>query len=146
MINYCIGVDPGKTVGVAVYEPELDDNPLGDQMPYDQFGAWLESWLVSGIVGLVAIERFTITVSTARKSSDAHWAIELIGVTKFLCGKYSVRLREQQATTAKNFSTDVRLKEVGWWLPGKDHARDAVRHVILALEEERCIHPPWIVG
>jgi hypothetical protein len=144
--NYCIGVDPGKIVGIAIYDPGLDDKPLGGQMPYDQFGLWLESWLVSGVVGLVAVERFTITRSTALKSSDAHWAMELIGVTKFLCGKYSVQLREQQATTAKNFSTDVRLKEVGWWLPGKDHARDAVRHVILALEEERCIHPPWIVG
>ena len=35
----------------------------------------------------------------------------------------------QQPGDAKGFMSDARLKYVGWWLPGKPHARDALRHL-----------------
>jgi hypothetical protein len=43
----------------------------------------------------------------------------------------------QQASMAKSVMTDERLRSANLWLPGKQHARDAVRHAVLAYKQLR---------
>jgi hypothetical protein len=44
--------------------------------------------------------------------------------------KFDVR---QTPSAAKKFVPDSQLKRLGLWKPGQDHARDAIRHMILAM-------------
>lgn len=39
----------------------------------------------------------------------------------------------QQPSSAKTAVTDKRLKDWGLWMPGKPHANDAMRHLVLAV-------------
>lgn len=43
-----------------------------------------------------------------------------------------VQFKLQSASNAKGVFTDVRLKDAGGWIRGAEHARDAMRHVLLA--------------
>lgn len=41
-------------------------------------------------------------------------------------------LYQQQASAAKGVMTDKRLKLMGLWIKGQPHARDAIRHLVIA--------------
>ncbi len=47
------------------------------------------------------------------------------------------RVIYQDRGLAKSTATDQRLKAWGFWLPGEEHARDAMRHAITALRRAR---------
>jgi hypothetical protein len=57
--------------------------------------------------------------------------LELIGVVKYLVPVRTTAVVFQSPSEAKAFSTDSKLKKVGWYQPGLPHARDASRHVLL---------------
>lgn len=44
-----------------------------------------------------------------------------------------ISTRMQTPAEAKSYATDERLKSWGVWTPGKDHARDATRHLLAAV-------------
>lgn len=139
-----IGVDPGKTVGVAVYDMNVEESePIGTQIEFNDFGDWLNIMLanVKDKEVLVAIERFTIR--TLKTANDAHWAIECIGVARYLCKCYGVNLIFQSPNDAKRYATDQKLRIAKWYVPGRDHANDAIRHVSLAMASLK-IPPPWL--
>ena len=45
----------------------------------------------------------------------------------------------QNVGDVKKFVTNEKLKAMGWWVPGQDHARDALRHLLYFLIHNR--HP-----
>ena len=138
-----IGIDPGKTTGIAVYDHDAT-TMLGVQIAFDDFGDWLNISL-SNLVAqdvTIACERFAITAGTFKKSQDAHWALEAIGVTRYLTHCYGRSLILQTAGSAKSFASDAKLRIAQWYVPGHDHANDAIRHVALALASMK-IAPPW---
>lgn len=105
---------------------------------FESFPEWAESFLRSrfdrGCQFYVVAERFVIsggTVTVAR--GDTNWSIELIGILRYLCRKYGHEFDLQGAGDAKRLGTDKLLRRLGWWTPGSDHARDAARHLVLAL-------------
>lgn len=124
-----IAIDPGKTTGCAVlsddgtfkaYEYNFDDTCRTLISAATTYGADLE--LVS--------ESFIITVNTA-KNSAAPWSLELIGVARMVSHLYTGKeLVLQPPVNAKRFSSNDRLKRMGWWTPGKGHANDAARHLL----------------
>jgi hypothetical protein len=59
--------------------------------------------------------------------------MEVIGVLKFLARRSSAQLQMQTPAAAKRFCSDAQLRKIGLWQPGKDHARDAIRHLILGI-------------
>jgi hypothetical protein len=139
-----IAIDPGKTVGTAMYDTEL--NVLtGQEVEFEDMGDWLNVQLATLVNQevVVACERFTISSGTLRKTADAHWAIEGIGITKYLAHCYRRKLVLQLVGDAKGLSKDERLREVGWYIVGKGHATDAVRHVIYCMANEYKMYPPW---
>lgn len=54
--------------------------------------------------------------------------------------RWAVRPRyfvKQNAALAMSTMTDDRLKALGFWLPGKEHARDATRHAITFVKRQK---------
>ena len=55
--------------------------------------------------------------------------VQVIGALAMLCVQLQVNdIIKQPAHIAKGFCTDKKLKEWGYHIPGKRHARDAIRH------------------
>jgi hypothetical protein len=55
---------------------------------------------------------------------------EYIGVMKLFAQERKVTLHQQTAAVGKGFVSDDKLRIMGLWVPGKQHARDAYRHLI----------------
>jgi hypothetical protein len=82
---------------------------------------------------ILVSESFRITMQTA-KNTQAPWSLELIGVARMVSRLYTGReLHMQDPSAAKRFSSDAKLKHMGWYQPNKGHANDAARHLLLTL-------------
>ena len=136
-----LAVDPGHTTGLAYkrfdnrfppeefFIPPLTEMPVG----FDECVDAIRANIIACAPDLIVYERFQITPATAKKTTGgSNEAIELIGVTRFLARQYAVPLEEQKPADAMSLVTDEKLKRIDWYTPGKDHARDAMRHLLLA--------------
>lgn len=135
MLPPILTVDPGKLTGWGVY---LDGQATFAHSEFMTFHgqalAWLDNCVVKDYKPLVVAERFVITANTIKKSrGDTNWSIETIGVLRFLCHRYGFDFELQGPSEAKKFGTDALIRKLGWWTRGSDHARDAARHLALAL-------------
>lgn len=128
-----IAVDPGETVGWAVAS-------LSDEFKPQEIGAgqsladdW-EDWCSLNVIAdcLLVVEKFTITARTAQMSQQPR-ALEVIGVMRYLARRSGAQFHMQTPSAAKKFASDAQLRKVGLWKPGQDHARDAIRHLLLAI-------------
>lgn len=148
-----LAVDPGGTTGVA-YANFEDPNKLPTLKTWMPRGfgdacELLTSLLHFGFgpvkphhVDLIALEKFTITAQTAKKSTaGSKLDIELCGVVKYLAWQYSFELVEQSPGEAMNFVKDEKLRWLGWYTSGPDHARDATRHLLLAAVTHKQLNP-----
>lgn len=130
--RYVLGIDPGMMTGFALYDTEADVIDLSE-LSWQEACTYMENTCASfGADLAIAIERFTITIQTA-KDSQAPWSLMQIGVAEYLGRKYNCEFTLQQVASAKRFSADWRLKALGWYVPGLSHARDAARHTLLYL-------------
>lgn len=127
-------LDPGKTTGFVTYDRELDVFIPWELNFKDTCTKLMTAPAVALEGGLLlAIEAFIITPQTA-KNTQAPWSLELIGVARMVSEVYLQRpLIIQQVASAKRFSTDTRLKRMGWYSRGKGHANDASRHLLLLM-------------
>lgn len=129
-----LGVDPGETTGVATY---LDGKFYSLQLPSTDAGPFLMGFIDAaarrpGILH-VACERYVIGTNTAKKSRQPA-AAALIGVLKEHSRPLNNIIFEQQnASEAKKLGNNVFLKRIEWFNPGKGHANDAARHILLFL-------------
>lgn len=124
-----LSLDPGKTTGVASVH---DDAIVTGEFDWRQLCVQLQR-LVQ-VVDLVVAERFTINQRTVR-NTQAPWSLEVIGAVRYVTGlqPFPVPFELQSPADAKTFATDAKLRERGWWTPGKPHANDAARHALLAI-------------
>lgn len=134
-----LAADPGETTGyvLARWSPahsrvDIVEAGQGDFDTFvDNANRYFHSFGGAGLT--VVAERFTITAQTLKKTRQTT-AIEVIGALRWLCHAYnSVPVSLQSPSDAKNLVIDRRLKELGWWVPGQDHCRDALRHLGLFL-------------
>ena len=140
-----VAVDPGGTTGIALWSPHLGLS-MRELNPAAEAVDWLANVLDSSNPRRhVVVERYIITPATA-KMSQQHDALEIIGALKFLCRKYGHTLTMQTPAEAKAFSTDAKLKNVGWYQPGQGHARDASRHALLFLAKQGIIDLHTLIG
>ena len=86
---------------------------------------------------LVVSEGIVITAQTLKKSRDVQDAIEFIGIMRYACRKWGPPFETQTPSDAMTFSTDAKLRALGWWVSGPDHANAASRHLLLALVRHR---------
>jgi len=127
-------LDPGKTTGFVTYDRELDVF-IPYELNFKDTCSKLMTAPATNLEGglLLAAEAFIITPQTA-KNTQAPWSLELIGVTRMVSEVYLQKpLIIQQVASAKRFSTDTRLKRMGWYSRGKGHANDASRHLLLLM-------------
>lgn len=136
-MTYIIAVDPGDTCGYAQYgvmdywDP---DSVSAGQMASEDWEDWCSTALVGSAAHItLVVEKFMITARTAELSPQPR-AIEVIGVMKFLARQTGATfVGTQTPSAAKKFASDAQLRKVGLWKPGQDHARDAIRHLLLAI-------------
>jgi len=139
-----LAVDPGETTGWALFRPSapLETITVG-QMPHFDFLDWMPILLGHGLTAVVC-EAFQVGERTARESSGQRiWSIEQQGVLRWLCRRAGVEyvMPEQTASDAKNFVTNEKIRRLGLWAPGEDHARDAIRHAVLYMTRRNLIDP-----
>lgn len=130
---YIFAFDPGKTTGWALAEVENGDVlniTYGEDAPF-VVCARIDAWFRAYGERLQPVgEKYTITARTATLSQQ-HDALEIIGVARYLAWKHDCQELLLQPTNTKKFSTDKRLKAMGWWHKGGGgHANDALRHLM----------------
>lgn len=134
--GWVLAVDPGKKTGMSFWRVNNDDEPpVVNELSWPDFGDYVEDLAAKyGELMDIVCESFTITVQTA-KNTQAPWSLEGIGVCRHLVHKYGCNpdkgLVLQAPSTAKTFSSDQRLKELGWWARGLGHGNDASRHLLV---------------
>lgn len=140
-----LAVDPGGNTGLAHIFPDEDES----------FKAWIlphgddQDWLANNVqwYDLVVCESFNITQQTLLKSqAGSKLALYTIGVVGFLCRTNGVPLKMQEPAVARSFDEDwSKLKTLGWYTPGPDHARSAARHLLVAALEYGVVEPEQLV-
>jgi hypothetical protein len=136
MPEHVLCIDPGKTSGIALLR--ITDGEAEKvwsvELDYMESCNLINKTIIEyGPKLRVVYEKFIITPMTA-KNSVAPWSLELIGVIKYLTGAYAVEtVVSHTSSAAKTFCPNARLKSVGLWHKGGDHARDALRHGVMHL-------------
>jgi hypothetical protein len=125
-----VAIDPGVTTGIAWLQ---DGVHIAQMLPYPQD----EDYLIAfpwAMVSRAVCESFQLGAATLKKSQAGSLStIERIGVVRMLCRANGVALTMQSPAEAKTFDPDCsKLKRMGWYTPGPDHARSASRHLLLA--------------
>lgn len=147
-----LAIDPGGTTGLAWYNfhgYDFYDTRPGTAMPrgFGPAAVQIDMLIAQFDPDLIVVEKFTINASTIQKSREgSNLAIELVGVTRFLAKQSGKPLEEQSPADAKNFVTDEKLRRIGWYVAGPDHARDALRHVLLASVRHGVVNPAVFIG
>jgi len=129
-----LAVDPGGTTGWALCDEVTF--PLvhsGQEVDQFKFCAMVDSY-VEVEVDIIICESYTVTPATIKLSRE-YAALEIIGTLRYLAKKHERKFKLQSPASAKRFMTNERLHNLGWWRPGEDHARDALRHLGLYLAE-----------
>lgn len=127
----CLAVDPGGTTGYAWAWMALNENL---QVSADQdlplpFLDTVNTWIGGNREAEIVVERYTITQRTIKLTRQAD-ALEVTGALRYLAHAYGGRkIILQNPADAMRLFTNDRLKKLGWYVPGKEHANDALRHL-----------------
>jgi hypothetical protein len=148
-----LAIDPGLTTGLAW--AKFDRAHFYDTLPevttempreFDATCGKIETTIRKVLPDLIVLEKFTITAATAKKSTaGSSVAIELIGVVKYIVNQYGIKLEIQSPVDAMNFISDEKLRRLGLYKPGLDHARDATRHLLLAAVRHQLLDPALLL-
>jgi len=147
-MRYVISLDPGKDTGICTWRKGGHHDAW--YVPYDEALEWAVAEISSdGFPDLVVVEDFVISERTVR-SSSAGWRrgveLEFIGVVRWMCRWHDVEFQLQRPDEVMSFSTDAKLRAMGWWTKGKDHSRAASRHMLRALVLRGVISPSELAG
>lgn len=130
-----IGIDPGKTTGIAVYF--RGEILLTTEVPAAEVADYVREIISrynDDIIVDIVTERYVISAETGKRSQqpDALYVIgELRALTHswWLTGFYL-----QNPADAKKCASNRILRQLGWFVKGDfPHANDALRHVALRL-------------
>lgn len=128
-------LDPGGTTGVAVIDwddrtiPATPDMLMYTaQLLFEEMPHALWTILSDVVIDLLVMERFNISPRTVTYSRQPE-ALYVIGGGLFLARIAGVRTKFQDASAAKGAYPNSVLKD--WKVKGP-HARDALRHALLA--------------
>lgn len=116
-------IDPGPHVGVASHDTEEGHFNAGEATPEDVYGC-IEKWVEWA--DIVVVEDFRIG---GARGADSNLTIEMIGVCRFVTTKAGKRF-VTQPPGAHKFAQGAKLKRIGWYTVGSDHARSATGHLV----------------
>lgn len=124
-----IAVDPGLKCGVATWR---DGTISAIQCDY---GTALDEHIIPvlyRIPRVCSVERYTIGAQTLKKTRQPT-ALHVIGVIKKICADEEIHFVQYPPGDAKRLGSVALLKQLGLYLPGLDHANDALSHLLLTL-------------
>lgn len=145
-----LALDPGGTTGWSVIGVHVDAITSGDPSlkimenvefwtcgqftgnefdQVDEICALIAAWPSARLVS----ELFTLRT---RVTSSETFSLERMN---FGIG-YAIRPRYlvfQQPSLAMTTITDDRQKDLGFWVPGREHARDSIKHALTFLKRQR---------
>jgi len=130
-----LAVDPGGTTGLVYVEWDGSSDPkLLDfaQVDSEDMPTWMYGCFKFNDIGLVVCERFTVSMETVQKSRQPD-AMYNIGGIGYLTKLFHIPLRLQNRGDAKTAYPNERI--AGYKVKG-DHARDALRHALLATHSQ----------
>ena len=141
-----LAIDPGKTTGFAEWR---DREFSAWAIAYDVALDFAMGQIMGSAVDHVVMEDFLISQRTV-KLGTANWKpgkeLEFIGAVRWACDQRDISFTTQTPSQTKSFATDAKLKHIGWWTKGLDHPRDATRHLMLWLVENKLLDPRSLVG
>jgi hypothetical protein len=124
-----IAIDPGITTGIA--EGAIsDDGELvfqADQATISLKFLW--EYLHRGEPDHLVFETFEFRQGKQRGNIEL-FARNMIGVIELYGELHPIFIAPQKAAQAKEFMSNDRLKEEQAWIKGKEHARDAIKHLL----------------
>lgn len=124
-------VDPGKTTGVAMYNSLgiFESREFEDQNDFlDHMWKYMSPSYNTDYE--VVCESYIITSETIKKSRQ-YYSLEIIGALRWMTHQANLPFTLQPPSAGKSFGTDEKLKQMMWYKPGKGHANDAARHLLL---------------
>lgn len=135
-------IDPGKATGWASDDGRGDVTAaIADRdAVLDELWRFADAWRSREQRPTLVFETFTVTERTLRVGRD-YSALEIIGAAKFIAQRFGFgKVVGQTPVDAKRLVTDWRLQDLQLWYPGReDHARDALRHLVLRLASQRVL-------
>lgn len=118
-------IDPGKTSGVA-WRAE-DGSLRGIQWPGEDIRVVLDGFQAGPGIDELVVESFISRPGPAVNLS----APQTIGRILAWADERGLEVVFQTPAAAKRRVTNNRLRAAGGWMRGMDHARDAMRHLLL---------------
>lgn len=140
-----LSFDPGKTTGWALFTGGVVWDAGQDQP--QEFLERMDDWTMRSTYGDAQVvgERYIITPETLRKSRQ-HWSLEIIGAARYLCTRSGIPFTLQSPSEAKAFATNDKLRQLGWYVRGMQHANDALRHLLVFLVNNKQVPPGLTAG
>jgi hypothetical protein len=121
-------IDPGMDTGLAA----LIDHGTRfycDEYRFMEAGSNIERFCqLYGRRAAVGWESYV--VDPARPQKDAHHALEMIGVARRYATLSMCQQIEPASPGKMKPATTAMLKRLGWWVPAKDDAQAAARHML----------------
>jgi hypothetical protein len=132
-----IAFDPGKTTGWSrLWEGEFE---AGELSWLDAVRYYHQLCNEKLVYFETVVESFIITAETMKKTRQ-NWSLESIGAMRYLNEIYHPGdFHLQSPAEAKAFATNDKLKKMGWYTVGQDHARDASRHLLVFAVKHKLI-------
>lgn len=131
MKPFVIGVDPGGTTGICVFDGAYRDllqTTPGLVVPI------VRALMHVAPDSVLAIERFVVGYRASRSSTPKAGEITrgLIVALVNAGSDLGVRVIQRSASEVKPWATDARLTAAGITAKGMPHARDGARHALFA--------------
>lgn len=126
-----IGVDPGGTCGIAMFNVK---GFTSFQLPGREAGEFISDrakrlTILSNVI--IGCQRFTIVGGSQTQQPQA---LQTIGELTALTNVYrTIVLELQNSADAVSAGPRDVLVRLGWWRPRLEHANDAARHVALTM-------------
>lgn len=125
-----VAVDPGEKCGVARY---VDGEISAIQCDYrTALDDYVLPWLRTLPQVECSVERYTVGAQTLKKTRQPT-AQHVVGIIKTECERLGVPFVQYGPGDAKKLGRPELLRSLGIYLPGLDHANDALSHLLLTL-------------
>lgn len=127
-----LAIDPGKACGITTF---INEEHKSWVLPWQETMETAFDYISNKKIEMIICESYIITAGTLRKGrGNENWSMEGIGFLRGVCGMFDVPFVLQSPSEAKSFSTDQKLKNLGFWNPEKGgHACDSSRHLLVWL-------------
>lgn len=145
------GWDPGESTGwchLSVHEGEVGVFNYGEANHYGIGNLLFDNPQLKMAVAkpeieiVFVIEKFVMN----SKITQSPWSLETTGLIRYFSHVYHVPLETQTPSQAKNLIKNDVLKRAELYVPGNNHAMDAVRHALYYLVVKKgllkeCLNP-----